>query len=73
MTDFIAYISAQQRMQGSVREGSAEVARRPISGRRMKRLNMDAVRQRISTALYQLANAVHPTEKPLDAPLSAAR
>lgn len=73
MTDFIVYISAQQRMQGSVQEGSAEETRRPVSGRRIGRLNLDAVRQRLSTALYQLANAVHPIDKPADSPLSAAR
>jgi hypothetical protein len=73
VTDFIVYISAQQQMHGSLRERAAEDARRPVSGRRFKRLNLDAVRQRISIALYQLANAVHPVDVPADVPLSAAR
>lgn len=69
VTDFVVYIAAQQRMK----DVFAEEANRPIPSRRNHRLNLDAMRQRISAALYRLAEAMRPCDDPAEMPLPAAR
>lgn len=73
MTDFIVYISAQQRMQAVFKEPEAEEARRPRHGANLRRARVDAARQKVSVALYRLADAIRPLGEATGAPLSVSR
>jgi hypothetical protein len=73
MTDFIVYISAQQRMHAIMEESDAEDAKRPRRTSRLSRAGLDAARQQISLALHRLADAIQPLGEAAGAPLSASR
>jgi hypothetical protein len=73
MTDFIIYISVQQRMQTVMNDTEAIRAARQRDVPLVGWSSCRAVRQRVSVALYRLAEAIQPTGEPprpmMNAPL----
>lgn len=59
MTDFIAYISAQQRMQADMTYATSAPVRRG-DRRHVTRSGFHIVRQTVSVALHRLAVAIQP-------------
>lgn len=73
MTDFIVYISAQQRMQANLDDIDPSPPRRSARVPRVEWSDANAVRQRISIALFRLAEAIQPVGEQASALGSAPR
>lgn len=73
MTDFIVYISAQQRMQAAAHHTEAANTPRSGPGQAVRQSRISAVRQRISVVLYQLAQAIQPMCEPTSGVANAPR
>lgn len=64
MTDFIVYISAQQRMQIIMHDSEPTDRRRRDRRHVATWSSLHAIRRHISVALYRLAEAVQPVGEP---------
>jgi hypothetical protein len=73
MTDFIAYISAQQRMQANMNDTEATDIPRPGGRRLVAWSSIHGMRRRTSIALYRLAAAIQPIGDPASAMVNAPR
>lgn len=72
MTDFIVYISAQQRMQAISKDAPSTDVAAPGCTPRVGRTSVDAARRQISLMLHHLADAIHPVGDHTGAPLAAS-
>jgi hypothetical protein len=73
MTDFIVYISAQQRMQAVIHDTEATDTPRRGPRRVVAPSRIHAVRRCISIALYRMAAAIQPICEPTGAMANASR
>jgi hypothetical protein len=73
MTDFIVYMSAQQRMQAVMNDTEPTDQRRTGRTHRATWSSVHPIRQYISAALYRLAEAVQPVGEPASIAVNAPR